>query len=448
VASFDHVIQTDETLPVLQAIPLSLQHLMAMFGATVLVPILTGLDPGVGLMTSGIGTLLYLICTRNKIPSYLGSSFAFIAPLIAVGGGAAAIAGGTGHLPEALGGLVAAGFVYMIVAGFVKAFGTNWISKLLPPALVGAVVIVIGLGLSATAIKMAMFPLADPTKGVNLIGLMIAFITLASAVGFSSYFKGFLKTIPVLMGIIVGYLVSIPFGLVSFDGIAKAAWIGLPNVTFPKFDITAIAIIAPVAIVVIVEHIGHLLVINEITGKDFTPMLPESLFGDGIATAISGALGGTPSTTYAENIGVMAVTKVYATQLFWYAGAFAFIIGGFIPKFGAAISSIPTPVMGGISLLLFGLIASSGLRLLVKSGIDYSHSRNLIMSSVVLVIGIGMETGGFSIPLGKYSIPGMALATFIGIILNLILPKESEGLAVDAPDFTGEFQAEAGEESK
>jgi uracil-xanthine permease len=448
VASFDRVIQTDETLPVLQAIPLSLQHLMAMFGATVLVPILTGLDPGVGLMTSGIGTLLYLICTRNKIPSYLGSSFAFIAPLIAVGGGAAAIAGGTGHLPEALGGLVAAGFVYMIVAGFVKAFGTNWISKLLPPALVGAVVIVIGLGLSATAIKMAMFPLADPTKGVNLIGLMIAFITLASAVGFSSYFKGFLKTIPVLMGIIVGYLVSIPFGLVSFDGIAKAAWIGLPNVTFPKFDITAIAIIAPVAIVVIVEHIGHLLVINEITGKDFTPMLPESLFGDGIATAISGALGGTPSTTYAENIGVMAVTKVYATQLFWYAGAFAFIIGGFIPKFGAAISSIPTPVMGGISLLLFGLIASSGLRLLVKSGIDYSHSRNLIMSSVVLVIGIGMETGGFSIPLGKYSIPGMALATFIGIILNLILPKESEGLAVDAPDFTGEFQAEAGEESK
>ena len=443
--SRDRIIQTDETLPLLQAIPLSLQHLMAMFGATVLVPILTGLDPGVGLMTSGIGTILYLICTRNKIPSYLGSSFAFIAPLIAVGGGAAAIQGGTGHLPEALGGLVAAGFVYMIVAGLVKAFGTGWLSKLLPPALVGAVVIVIGLGLSATAVKMAMFPLAAPTKPVNLIGLTVALITLGSAVAFSSYFKGFLKTIPVLMGIIVGYVVSIPLHLVSFDGIAKAAWIGLPNVTFPKFDISAIAIIAPVAIVVIVEHIGHLLVINEITGKDFTPMLPESLFGDGLATAISGALGGTPSTTYAENIGVMAVTKVYATQLFWYAGAFAFIIGGFVPKFGAAISSIPTPVMGGISLLLFGLIASSGLRLLVKSGIDYSHSRNLIMSSVVLVIGIGMETGGFTIPLGKYSIPGMALATFIGIILNLILPKESEGLAVDGPDFTGDLQAESAE---
>jgi uracil permease len=439
--AFDRVIQTDETLPILQAIPLSLQHLMAMFGATVLVPILTGLDPGVGLMTSGIGTILYLICVRNKIPSYLGSSFAFIAPLIAVGGGAAAIAGGTGHLPEALGGLVAAGVVYMIVAGFVKAFGTGWINKLLPPALVGAVVIVIGLGLSSVAVKMAMFPFADPTKGINLTGLAVAFVTLASAVVFSSYFKGFLKTIPVLMGIIVGYVVSIPLNLVDFTGISKAAWIGLPNITLPRFDISAIAIIAPVAIVVIVEHIGHLLVINEITGKDFTPMLPESLFGDGLATAISGALGGTPSTTYAENIGVMAVTKVYATQLFWYAGAFAFIIGGFCPMLGAVISSIPTPVMGGISLLLFGLIASSGLRLLVKSGIDYSHSRNLILSSVVLVIGIGMETGGFTIPLGNYSIPGMALATVIGIVLNLILPRESEGLAVDSPDFTGDLQA-------
>jgi uracil permease len=198
-----------------------------------------------------------------------------------------------------------------------------------------------------------------------------------------------------------------------------------------------------VAFVVIVEHIGHLLVINEITGKDFTPMLPESLFGDGIATAISGALGGTPSTTYAENIGVMAVTKVYATQLFWYAGAFAFIIGGFVPKLSAAISAIPEGVMGGISLLLFGLIASSGLRLLVKSGIDFSHSRNLIMCSVVLVVGIGMETSGAAIPLGKYTVPGMALATLLGVILNLILPKESEGLAIDSPDFTATSQDEA-----
>jgi len=436
------VVQTDEKLPVLQAFPLALQHLMAMFGATVLVPILTGLDPGVGLMTSGIGTIIYLICTRNKIPSYLGSSFAFIAPLIAVGGGAAAIQGGTGNLPAALGGLVVAGFVYMVVAGFVKLFGTGWINKLLPPALVGAVVIVIGLGLSAVAVKMSLYPMADPSKGIDLKLVMVAFITLAAAIVFSSFFKGFMKTIPVLLGVVVGYLVSIPLGLVNFEAVQAAPWIGLPNVTFPTFELDAILIIAPVAIVVIVEHIGHLLVINEITGKDFTPMMPESLFGDGLATSISGFLGGTPSTTYAENIGVMAVTKVYATQLFWYAGALAFVIGGFVPKVSALISSIPTPVMGGISLLLFGLIASSGLRLLVKSGIDYSHSRNLIMSSVVLTIGIGMETGGFTIPFGNYSIPGMALATFIGIILNLILPKESEGLALDSPSFIAEVQAE------
>ncbi len=434
----DRIVQTDEKLPVLQALPLAAQHLMAMFGATVLVPILTGLDPAVGLMTSGLGTILYLICVRNKIPSYLGSSFAFIGPLIAVGGGP-----GGANIPAALGGLVVAGLVYMVVAGVVKAFGTGWLNKLLPPALVGSIVIVIGLGLSAVAVKMALFPMADPTQPVFLPGVLVAFITLASAIVFSSFFKGFMKTIPVLMGIVVGYVAAFFMGMVDFAPVMAANWIGLPTLTFPKFELGAILIIAPIAFVVIVEHIGHLLVINEITGKDFTPMLPESLFGDGLATAISGAVGGTPSTTYAENIGVMAVTKVFATQLFWYAGALAFVIGGFVPKLGALISSIPTPVMGGISLLLFGLIASSGLRLLVKSGIDYSHSRNLIMSSVVLVIGIGMETGGFTIPLGDYTIPGMALATLIGVILNLILPRESEGLAVDAPDFVGDLQAES-----
>lgn len=439
------VIQTDEVLPILQAIPLSLQHLMAMFGATVLVPILTGLDPGVGLMTSGIGTIIYLICVRNKIPSYLGSSFAFITPIIAAAGGAAAMGTDAYNIPAALGGLVIAGLVYVVIAGIVKAFGTAWINKILPPTLIGAVVIVIGLGLSATAVKMSMFAFADPSQGVDLKRVLIAAITLLAAVFFSSFFKGFAKTIPILLGIVVGYIVSILFGLVDFQPIVDAAWVGLPKLTYPTFDLGAILIVAPVALVVVVEHIGHLLVINEITGKDFTPMLPQSLLGDGIATMLSGAVGGTPSTTYAENIGVMAVTKVYATQLFWYAGAFAFIIGGFIPKFSAAINSIPTPVMGGISLLLFGLIASSGLRLLVDSGIDFSHSRNLVLASVVLVIGIGMETGGFTIPVGNYTIPGMALATVIGIILNLILPAESEGLALDTPDFTAGRAEEAAE---
>ena len=432
------IVQTDETLSLSKAIPLSLQHLMAMFGATVLVPLLTGLNPGIGLMTSGIGTILYLICVRNKIPSYLGSSFAFIAPLIAVGGGP-----GGKNIPAALGGLVVAGFVYMAVAGIIKMVGTKWLDHILPPALIGSVVIVIGLGLSSTAVKMSLYPMSDPTKGVSLVYVGVAALTLGAAIVFSSFFKGFLRTIPILMGIIVGYVACIPLHLVDFGPVAAASWIGLPQLTFPTFQLDAILIIAPVAFVVIIEHIGHLLVINQVTGKDFTPMLPESLFGDGLATAISGAIGGTPSTTYAENIGVMAVTKVYATQLFWFAGAFAIIIGGFVPKFSAAISSIPTPVMGGISLLLFGLIATSGLRLLVESGLDFGHSRNLILASVVLTVGIGMEAGGFAIPFGHYTVPGMALAALLGVILNLILPKESTGLAVESPSFDAEEALEA-----
>ena len=427
-------IQTDEKLPVLQAIPLALQHLMAMFGATVLVPILTGLDPSLAIMTSGAGTILYLILTRNKIPSYLGSSFAFIGPIAAVAA--------TKGIPEALGGLVVGGLLYVVVALIIKAFGTGWLNKVLPPALVGAVVIVIGLGLAGVAVGMATNGGGD---AFDLKNLIVALVTLGAAIGFSSYFKGFLSTIPVLLGIVVGYVFAAFMGMVDFQPVIDAAWIGLPTLVFPKFDVGAILIIAPVALVVIIEHIGHLLVVNEIVGKDFTPMLPESLAGDGLATALSAMVGGTPSTTYAENIGVMAVTKVYATQIFWYAGAFAFVIGGFVPKLKFLIQSIPVPVMGGISLLLFGLIASSGLRMLVESGIDYSHSRNLILSSVVLVVGIGMEATGTTIPIGEYVLPGMATATFLGILLNLVLPKESKGLAVDSPDFSAEWQEEAAE---
>jgi len=273
----------------------------------------------------------------------------------------------------------------------------------------------------------------------------VAAITLAACIAFSSYFKGFISTIPILLGIVVGYIAAIPFGLVNFQPVIEAAWIGLPTLTIAKFEPSAIMLIAPVALVVIIEHIGHLLVINQITGKDFNPLLPQSLIGDGLATSFSAFVGGTPSTTYAENIGVMAVTRIYAVQLFWLAGAFAFVIGGFVPKLGALISSIPTPVMGGVSILLFGLIAASGLRMLVDSGIDYGHSRNLILSSVVLVLGIGMEVGEIKIPVGEYTIPGMALAALVGVLLNLILPPESKGLAVDSPDFRGELQEEAAE---
>ncbi len=436
------IVQTDEKLPVIQAVPLAFQHLMAMFGATVLVPILTGLDPSVAIMTSGAGTILYLILTKGRIPSFLGSSFAFIAPIAAVAGVTNGVAD-PAKVPYALGGLVVAGLVYVVVAAIIKAFGTGWLYRVLPPALVGAVVIIIGLGLAGVAIKMSLFPFANPAEGLDWNLVAVAAITLSACIAFSSYFKGFVSTIPVLLGIVVGYVAAIPFGLVNFQPVLDAPWVGLPTLTIAKFDVSAIMLIAPVALVVIIEHIGHLLVINEITGKDFNPLLPQSLAGDGLATSLSALVGGTPSTTYAENIGVMAVTRIYAVQLFWYAGAFAFVIGGFVPKLGALIGSIPTPVMGGVSILLFGLIAASGLRMLVDSGIDYSHSRNLILSSVVLVLGIGMEVGEIKIPIGEYTVPGMALATVVGVVLNLILPPESKGLAVDSPDFVGDLQAEA-----
>ncbi|MHB8760842.1 MAG: solute carrier family 23 protein [Coriobacteriia bacterium] len=436
------IVPTDATLPLIQAVPLAFQHLMAMFGATVLVPILTGLDPAVAIMTSGAGTIFYLIVTKGRIPSFLGSSFAFIAPI------AAGVTNGVADpakVPYALGGLVVAGLVYVVAAGIIKAFGTEWLYRVLPPALVGAVVIIIGLGLAGIAIKMSLFPYANPDNGLDWSLVTVAAITLAACIAFSSYFKGFISTIPILLGIVVGYIAAIPFGLVNFQPVIEAAWIGLPTLTIAKFEPSAIMLIAPVALVVIIEHIGHLLVINQITGKDFNPLLPQSLIGDGLATSFSAFVGGTPSTTYAENIGVMAVTRIYAVQLFWLAGAFAFVIGGFVPKLGALISSIPTPVMGGVSILLFGLIAASGLRMLVDSGIDYGHSRNLILSSVVLVLGIGMEVGEIKIPVGEYTIPGMALAALVGVLLNLILPPESKGLAVDSPDFRGELQEEAAE---
>jgi uracil permease len=407
------VIGVHDHVSVGRAIPLGIQHMMSMFGATVLVPMLTGLHPSLAIMCSGIGTICYLLVTKNKIPSYLGSSFAFISPIIAVGASQGLAAAGSG--------IIAAGLVFLAVAGIIKLVGTGWIDRILPPVLVASVMIVIGVGLSATAADMA---LTGSTGTFNGMGCLVAFITLFAAVIFSSM-NGLIGTIPVLLAIIVGYVISAFVGLVDFQPVIDAAWIGLPQITLPEFDPVAIALIAPVAIVVVIEHIGHLLAVSEIVGEDYVPMLPRSLAGDGIATCIAGFLGAPPATTYAENIGVMSVTRVYATQVFWYAAGFAFIVGGFCPKLEAIIMSIPTPVMGGVSLLLFGLIASNGLRMLVSNKVDFDKNRNLMIASVVIIVGVGMECSGLSIPVGNYTIPGMALSAIIGIVMNLLLPKES-----------------------
>ncbi len=422
MASLGHkerpIIKVDDRVKPIKAVPLALQHFMSMFGSTVLVPYLTGMSASLAIMCSGIGTILYLLVTRGKIPSYLGSSFAFITPI--------AVVGASMGVEAALGGIVVAGLVYIAVAGIVKLIGTAWIDKVLPTPVVASVIIVIGLGLSSTAVEMAFFNGGYSTGGdFVFVGFLVALLTLVVAIVFSACFTGFWSTIPVLVGIIVGYIAACFAGLVDFQPVMDAAWFGLPNLVHPTFNIAAILLIAPVSFVVIIEHIGHLLVVGEVVGKNYNKMLPQSLLGDGLATVCAGFLGGTPATTYAENIGVMSATRVYSTQIFWYAGAFAFIIGGFCPKVEALIDSIPVCVMGGVSLLLFGLIASNGLRMLVDGRVDFSKARNLMLVSAVLVIGVGMECAGIKIPLGDYSLPGMATSAIVGVILNLVLPKET-----------------------
>lgn len=418
------LIGVDDRVSVGRAIPLGIQHMMSMFGSTVLVPVLTGLDPNVAIMCSGIGTICYLLVTGNKIPSYLGSSFAFISPIIAVGA--------TRGLDAAMSGVVVAGLVFLAVAGIIKLVGTGWLDRLLPPVLVASVMVVIGVGLSATAAEMAFTTTAaDGSTSFFGVGAAVAAVTLVAAVVFSSM-GGIVGTVPVLLAIIVGYVLSLALGLVDFAPVTEAAWVGLPHVSMPVFDSGAIALVAPVAVVVVIEHIGHLLAVGEIVGKDYRSMLPRSLAGDGISTCISGFLGGPPTTTYAENIGVMSVTRVYSTQIFWYAAGFALVVGGFCPKLAALIQSIPSPVMGGVSLLLFGLIASNGLRMLVSNRVDFDVNRNLMIASVVIILGVGMETSGISIPIGDYTLPGMATSTLVGIVLNLILPRAPEDASTTA----------------
>lgn len=412
------LIGVDDRVPVAKAIPLGIQHFMSMFGSTVLVPFLTGLSPSLAIMCSGIGTILYLLVTGGKIPSYLGSSFAFITPITMV----AASQG-----PSAVGGaFVVTGLVYVAVAGVIKVAGTGWLDRILPAPVVAPVIVVIGLGLSATAVKMAFFNGGyDSGAPFSYEGFAVAVLTLVVAIVFSTCFRGFWSTIPVLVGVIVGYAASCALGMVDFTPVAEAAWLGLPTVTAPTFDLGAIILIAPVAVVIIIEHIGHLLVVGEVVGKNYNDMLPRSLLGDGLSTMVSGFLGGTPTTTYAENIGVMSATRVYSTQIFWYAGGIALLVGAFCPKIEALINSIPTSVMGGVSLLLFGLIASNGLRMLVSNRVDFSKARNLMLVSAILVVGVGMETAGIKIPVGAYEIPGMATSAIVGVVLNLVLPKDT-----------------------
>lgn len=413
------LLDVKEVPSTFQFITLSLQHLFAMFGATILVPFLVGLDPAIALISSGLGTIAFMIITKWQVPAYLGSSFAFIAPIIAAKAG-----GGPG---AAMIGAFLAGLVYGTVALAIKKVGYQWIMKLLPPIVTGPIIIVIGLSLSGTAIDMAM---NDASGEYSLLHFSVALVTLAVTILCSIYAKGMLKMVPILIGIVVGYLFALAVGIVDLTGVKEANWFEMPNFIFPfvhyEVSITyeLVLIMVPVALVTLSEHIGHQLVLGKVVGRDYIkePGLHRSILGDGMATIISALIGGPPKTTYGENIGVLAITKVYSVYVL-FGAAIAAIVFGFIGKVTALIGSIPTPVMGGVSILLFGIIASSGLRMLVESKIDFGNNRNLAIASVILVIGIG---GAFIKLSEDFQIEGMALAALIGVVLNQILPTEKE----------------------
>jgi uracil permease len=409
-------VDIEERLPLLQTLPLSLQHLFAMFGATVLVPYLVGLDTSVTLFTSGVGTLAYIFITKGKIPAYLGSSFAFISGLVGLLAVKAGEVAPDERISVAMGGCVVVGLCYVVVALIIAKFGTGWIDRILPPVVIGSVVMVIGLGLARVAVGMAT---NGATSEYHSDFFMVALAALAIAVLAAVFFKGFLGVIPILIGILGGYLVALLAGQVDFTAVRNAPALAVPPFVLPRFTAAAILTLAPVSLVVITEHIGHLIVTNNVVGRDLVkdPGLHRSLAGDGIATAISGMLGGPPNTTYGENIGVMAITRVFSVWVIGGAAVLA-IIMSFLPTVGAMIRTIPVQVMGGICILLFGIIASAGIRMLVEAGIDFSQKRNLIIASVVLVIGIG----GAKIHIGGIEFGEMALATYVGILLNLILP--------------------------
>ena len=403
-------IEVNEKIPLLKAIPLSIQHLFAMFGSSVLVPLLFNIDPTTVLFFNGIGTLLYAFITKRKIPAYLGSSFAFISPVL--------LLYGQGYDFQTIqGGFVLVGVVFSIIAIIVGYIGIGWINKLFPPAAMGSIIALIGLELAGTAADMAGFPVGgsnSPTLNVSWV--IVSMVTLLTVILCNVLLRGFLKVIPLLIGVIVGYITSYFMGIVDFSLVSNASFFVLPNIKIAHFNINAILTILPATFVVIAEHVGHLKVTSSIVGKDFLedPGLHRSLLGDGLSTIVSGMFGSVPTTTYGENIGVMALTKIYSVYIICGAGLISIILG-FSGKMSALIRTIPTPVIGGVSFLLFGTIAVSGLRTFIEEKVDFSKSRNLILSSVIFIVGIS----GITLTMGSFEITGMGLATIVAIILNL-----------------------------
>jgi putative pyrimidine permease RutG len=406
------IIAPDETLPAGQTIILGLQHAVAMFGATVLMPLLMGLDPNLSILMSGIGTLLFFLITAGRVPSYLGSSAAFVGVVIAVTGFTGQ--GINPNLSLALGGIVACGALYTLIGIVVMKAGTRWIERLMPPVVTGAVVMAIGLNLAPIAVRGVSSSMFDSWMAVMTV-LCIGVVAV--------FTRGMVQRLLILVGLIVAWalyaVMTNLLGLgkpVDFSGLASAPWLGLPTMTTPTFNMEAIVMIAPVAVILVAENLGHLKAVAGMTGRSLDPYMGRAFVGDGLATMLSGSVGGSGVTTYAENIGVMAVTRVYSTLAFVAAAIIALLLG-FSPKFGALIHAIPGPVIGGASIVVFGLIAVAGARIWLQNNIDFSQNSNLIMVATTLVLG----AGDFSLRIGDFTLGGIGTATFGAILLNVIL---------------------------
>ncbi len=410
------VVGPDERLPWAQTGVMGVQHLIAMFGATVLAPLLMGFDPNVAVLMSGVGTLIFFVMTKGQVPSYLGSSFAFIGVVIAASGYAGP--GPNANIGVALGGIIACGVVYTIIGMVVQAIGTGWIERFMPPVVTGSVVAVIGLNLAGIPIKnMA------PTH----FDAWMQAITFVSVALVAVFTKGMLQRLLILLGLIVASVIyavlTNGMGLgkpIDFSGIANAAWFGMPNFSAPVFEANAMLLIAPVAVILVAENLGHIKAVTAMTGKDLDRYMGRAFMGDGVATMVAGSAGGTGVTTYAENIGVMAATKIYSTAIFMVAGLMAIVLG-FSPKFGALIQTIPLPVMGGVSIVVFGLIAIAGAKIWVDNRVDFSDNKNLLVAAITLILG----TGEFTLHFGPFALGGIGTATFGAIILYALLNRKA-----------------------
>ncbi len=412
------LIAPHERLPWGQSFAMGIQHVLAMFGSTVVAPLIMGFDPNVAIFFSGIGTLIFFLMTGGRIPSYLGSSFAFIAPVAAVTGSMAVGDFNAADIPKALGGIIAAGLLYTIIGAVVEYTGSGWIDALMPPLVTGSVVAIIGLNLAGAA------------KGLVDQDGWLALITILAIMSIALFTKGIIGRLPILLGTIVGYLAALVLGGttaagrdlgfatisgVNFQPVRDAGWIGFPDFVTPSFEWNAISVIAPVAVVLVAENTGHIKAVSAMTRRDLMPWLGRGFMGDGIATMVAGTGGGTGVTTYAENIGVMAVTRVYSTAIFVIAAGAAIVLG-LSPKFGALISSIPAGVLGGVSTVLFGLIAITGARIWVENRVDFSRGVNLFVASVAIIVG----AANYTVHFGNFTFEGITLGTFGAIILYQI----------------------------